>query len=172
MIDFLADRLSPDHELFEYGAGNSTLWFAAKARSVQSLEHTEEWSGHVRARMPANVRLDVRPLNDTRPYDQLAFLTMNEDNAYTRFILESESCYRVIVVDGIFRNACVPAAIQRLTPDGVLILDNTDYKEFRPALEFLALKGFRAIDFAGMCPITQVLSRTSVFYRDGNCFRI
>jgi hypothetical protein len=38
-IDFISDRLSPDMEIFEYGSGNSTLYFASKVKWVYSIEH-------------------------------------------------------------------------------------------------------------------------------------
>lgn len=44
-------------EVLEYGAGNSTLWWAARARSVTSIESNEGWYERIRSRMPANCNL-------------------------------------------------------------------------------------------------------------------
>jgi len=42
-IDFISDRLRPDMEIFEYGSGNSTLWFADRVKRVDVIEHDEKW---------------------------------------------------------------------------------------------------------------------------------
>lgn len=172
IINFLDKRLSAEHCLFEYGAGNSTVWFASKTRSVIALEHTNEWAEGVRPRLPPNAQLHVRAAADSRHYDEIAFLELELENAYTQFILESNAQYDIIVIDGIYRNACTRTALQRLLPGGVLVLDNTDFAAFSPAVETLHRVGFRGIDFAGMCPITQKLSQSSIFYRTQNCLGI
>jgi len=42
-IDFLAERLSPDMQVCEYGSGGSTLFFARRARQVLSIEDNQKW---------------------------------------------------------------------------------------------------------------------------------
>jgi hypothetical protein len=42
LIDFLKDRLSKDMTVFEYGCGNSTLWWADRVRSVTGVKNDSE----------------------------------------------------------------------------------------------------------------------------------
>lgn len=97
---------------FEWGSGRSTHWLAERSSSVTSIEHDEEWAARVRrdiAGLPgASLRL-VPPVPD----------------AYSSAI-SAEALYHVILVDGIFRDACALAAIDHLAPGGVLVIDNVE----------------------------------------------
>src|SRR5207245_4849460 len=42
-IDFLADHLTPEMEVCEYGSGGSTLFFARRTRGVFSIEDNATW---------------------------------------------------------------------------------------------------------------------------------
>jgi hypothetical protein len=42
-IDFISDKLNKNMDIFEYGSGNSTLWYAEKVNSVTSVEHNKIW---------------------------------------------------------------------------------------------------------------------------------
>ena len=42
-IDFIKDRISNQHDIFEFGCGNSTLFYAKNSRSVTSVEHDKSW---------------------------------------------------------------------------------------------------------------------------------
>ncbi len=57
IIDFLDERLNRSLALFEYGSGNSTLFFAARVGSVVSVESDPRWYEEVSKNMPDNVKL-------------------------------------------------------------------------------------------------------------------
>ena len=42
-IYFLGPKLTRDHVIFEYGSGNSTIWFSKKVRKIVSVEHDSKW---------------------------------------------------------------------------------------------------------------------------------
>jgi hypothetical protein len=54
-IEFLQARVRPEMVIFEYGCGNSTLWWAKRVAEVVSVEHDGEWYRRVAARVPPNV---------------------------------------------------------------------------------------------------------------------
>ena len=56
-IHLLNERLRPDQTVFEYGAGYSTLYFAARCGAVTAVEHDREWFDEVARMAPENVRL-------------------------------------------------------------------------------------------------------------------
>src|SRR5258706_16157540 len=42
-IDFISTRLNNKHVVFEYGSGNSTIWFSRKVHKITSIEHNKKW---------------------------------------------------------------------------------------------------------------------------------
>src|SRR5262245_66641616 len=56
-IEFLARRVQPEWRVFEYGCGNSTLWWASRVREVIACEHDRAWAERLRPQLPANVTL-------------------------------------------------------------------------------------------------------------------
>lgn len=56
-IDFIEKRLSKKMNLFEYGSGNSTLYYANKVCSITSVEHDKDWFNKISDSMPNNSKL-------------------------------------------------------------------------------------------------------------------
>jgi len=75
-------------------------------------------------------------------------------------------------VDGRQRVNCARFAVDFLTNDGVLILDNSERENYQEIKTLLKDKGFRWIDFYGMAPIVSHETCTTIFYRDTNCLGI
>ena len=153
---FIAPRIKAHFEVFEYGSGNSTRWYAQRVQHIAAVEHDTDWIKIVAPQLPQNARLIEKPLG--APYVQAVALAGKK--------------YHLVVVDGRQRVDCARYAINYLTPDGVLILDNSEREIYQPAREYLQQQGFRCLDFRGMTPIVSINSCTSVFYRDGNCLDI
>jgi precorrin-6B methylase 2 len=153
-VRFLESRLKPEMEVFEFGSGASTLWWARRVRRVISCEDNREWFERTREHAPANVEL------------------MHADSAgqeYSNAILPYKSQFDIVVIDGSDRVRCARNCLGALKPDGVILWDNTDREEYRPGFELLREQGFRRVDFIGMAPIVLFECSTSIFYRDGNC---
>jgi hypothetical protein len=96
-----------DKVVFEYGCGASTLWWRKKAKEVYGVEYSYEY---------------WRALMDHRPWSQIVH-TENEEK-YIRAPFQFEHRYDIIAIDGSFRDACVPIALECLKPGGKLIFDN------------------------------------------------
>jgi SAM-dependent methyltransferase len=106
----IADRLTPESRVLEFGSGMSTLWFARRAGRVVSVEHDRSWFELVEQRLPGNV--DYR-LAETRD----AFLAFPEQP------------YDLVIVDGDYwRKECAMAALPFLAPGGTIYLDNSDHE--------------------------------------------
>ena len=153
-IYFLESRLQKSIDVFEFGSGSSTLWFAARVHSVTSVEHDKSWYDRVQERMPANCRLMLAAEN------------------YPAAVAQTPDRYHLILVDGVERNACVFQAVEKLTDDGVLVFDNSEREAYLPSIEFLFARGFRRLPFRGLTPGVCVVNDTSIFYRPGNCLGI
>jgi hypothetical protein len=152
-IDFIAPRLRADWQVFEYGAGASTLFYAARVRAVLAVEHDEAFAVRLQPRLPANARLLVRALGS---------------EAYAGAITECVPPAELVSVDGRDRVRCVTAALGRLAPGGVLVLDDSERPEYAPARAALGAAGFRSVEFWGLAPGRVERKCTSVFYRSDN----
>ncbi|WP_439555380.1 FkbM family methyltransferase [Dyadobacter sp.] len=155
-ILFLKPRLKPGFCVFEYGSGNSTIWYAGQVEYITAVEHENAWIRQIGPRLPVNTTLLERPLGDS----------------YIQAVQSTGELYHIIVVDGRNRVKCAIFASDFLTPDGVIIMDNSEREWYQRAKDHLAQKGFRRLDFIGMTPIVGIETCTSVFYRDGNCLGI
>jgi len=157
-LAFLEPRLSTDLEVFEYGAGHSTLWWAARVGHVCSAESEPAWVEHLRPKLPANTELRHEPSRA----------------AYVGSALQRGRRFDIVVIDGLHRNVCARASLDALKDDGVIVWDNADREqEYAKGFEHLIRLGFRRLDFDGMGPLNAYGWRTTVFYRpNANCLGI
>jgi len=157
-IDFLGNRLKQEHDIFEYGSGNSTRYFARRVKSIHSVEHDKSWyeSG-----------IKYKPLNA-----ELIYCDLDQDGQYCRAAQQSRQRYHIIIVDGRDRVNCCMQSIDALTDDGVIILDDSERSRYNPARLELLGRGFRELSFSGISPGFFYRKETSVFYRSHNCLGI
>lgn len=132
---FLSGR--PAARVFEWGSGSSSLWLAARAGEVISVEHDPSWADSVRAIARPNMRVvTVAPVASDRPNtpsDKPGFEGLDFTD-YVQAIDAEDGEFDLIVVDGRARNACFDAALQRLTPGGLVVFDNVDRDRYREAI--------------------------------------
>ena len=120
VITFLEGRLSRDLSLFEYGSGNSTLFFSKLVGSVVSVENEPAWYNEISASMPNNVKLVLCDLLDA--------------DKYVASIGEHGRKFDVIVVDAAERSRCLEEAPAHLTDRGVILLDDASREAYLPAI--------------------------------------
>lgn len=154
---FLEKRIQPHFSVFEFGAGNSTLWWSQKVSQVISCEHDPEWYNIIKKTAPSNVTL--------------LYIDMSNDD-YSGTLKQTSKKFDIIVVDGEERVQCTKRAIEYLVSNGVIILDDSDRPEYAEAVQYLHENGFLQIEFYGMTACVNVGKETSVFYRPGNCLNI
>ena len=154
-IKFIEPRLNNNLKIFEFGCGNSTLWYASKVKTITSVEHDREWYELVKKSLPENAKII---------YKELKY-----GGAYSKSIFENSDKFNIVIVDGRDRVNCAENAVEALTSDGVIVFDNTERPQYSPALEYLHNKGFKQLDFHGLSPVTAHNNLTSIFYRKDNC---
>lgn len=152
-VDFLGPRIRRNWRIFEYGAGASTFYYAARADEVWAVEHDTAFAAELRPRLPGNVHLIVHP---------------EESEAYAGAVEEMLAPADFISVDGRNRVRCVERAIGQLTAAGVLVLDDSERPEYASGIAQLRAAGFRPLEFWGIAVGTTGRKCTTVFYRDGN----
>ncbi len=154
-IDLLKERVQASFRVFEFGSGNSTLWWSRHVANVHSVEHDKDWFAKVSGRMPANVKLD--------------FIELEYGGDYCRKVGQSDGPWDIVVVDGRDRVNCIKQSLSALRDNGVLILDNSDRTEYNEGMDLLKANGFKQLRLRGLAPLISYVSETSVFYRDQNC---
>ena len=157
-IAFLGSRINRDMHVFEYGSGNSTLWWSHRVARVVACEHDESWVDRMRPLLPINVTYEQRSLE--------------EGEAYPNLIREFPAAFHLVVIDGRRRVECAKASLKGITKDGVIVWDNSDREAYAEGLAFLARKGFKKLDFWGPGPVNRYSWCTSILYRTENCLEI
>lgn len=152
-IRFLEPRIRSSFEIFEFGSGLSTLWWAERASRVTSVEHDPDWHARVAEKLPANAKVLLA--------DEQQYVTAAEGRTYD-----------IIVNDGIRRPDCGRHAIASLGSSGVMLWDNSDETRDRAGHQFMEDSGFRRLDFWGLGPLMVRESCTTIYYRPDNCLGI
>jgi hypothetical protein len=158
VIDLLRERLTAELRVLEFGAGYSTLFFMKRVAHVTSIEHHHVWLDWIRARVQPNVTLV--PTASASPAEYCAPLSTSPES------------FDLILVDGIHRPECFRLALQHLTPTGVIILDDSQRTAYASAFTDAANAGLRFLHLRGHKAGSIGLYRSTIFYRDGNCFGI
>jgi hypothetical protein len=156
-IRFLDSINLKQKRVFEYGSGFSTLYFRNRSAYVTSVEDNRFWKEKIEA-TPSSMN-----------HSQILF---REGLDYVNAPLTYEHTFDLIIVDGSFREECAKIAIQAISNNGMIILDNSD--GYVAEAELLRKSGFLQIPFFGPGPMSSVLWETSLFIKEkhwNNCSR-
>jgi len=151
-IDFLKGRDYSERSVLEFGGGQSTLWWARRARSVVTLEGDPGWYERIRSRMPGNVELHLVSMQDR-----------DSNVADVRKVLGArpDAHYDVVVIDGLYRDQMIEFACSVVTPDGIIVCDNAEEFQFHQRLKD---RGLRRVDFHGSAPGLVLPHTTSIYF--------
>lgn len=157
-IDFIKERITKTQHIFEYGSGSSTIFYAERAGKVTSVEHDKGWFDKLKGTSPANA--------------EMIFCELHRDGEYARKATLLNQQFDIIIVDGRDRVNCCKYSLAALSPDGVVILDDSEREAYEPARMLLKENGFKEISFSGISPGLFYEKATSVFYKANNCLKI
>lgn len=135
--NFIKERTKRGLEtrVFEFGSGNSTLYFLSRGCSVVSIEHDFEWAEKIAVTADAFGYKEKLMLRESeRPYCQLY----------------QDSGFDITVIDGRDRVQCLKHVLGSITNrDQIIVFDNTerfDYK-YKDAIDVIKQYDLRAIHF-------------------------
>jgi hypothetical protein len=153
-IDFLSEVDFSCQSVLEFGAGQSTRWWADRARCVFSVERDALWFETVLKEIGCKPNVE---LHLARERSEFAALPMGR-------------IFDVIVIDGGDRFLCAQASLKMLKTGGVIVLDNSEgfwgAEGTYPIIDLLGQEGFRRVDFYGFAPGVAKQHCTSVFFRE------
>jgi hypothetical protein len=145
-FDWLKQWIRPEMNVFEWGCGGSTLFFAQKANTVVSVEHNLHWYKEVkkvlRSRGMRNVQLIHAQPSRAQPWTPQGYrsevkgLEKLSFEHYVALIKQyPRNYFDFVLVDGRCRLACLRESIPFLKgKTGALMLDNSDYFRYQSAL--------------------------------------
>ena len=152
-IDFLKYRCYEGRTVLEFGAGQSTLWWAQRAKQVVAFEGDEVWLSKLKRRPPSNVELYLVPLDSPSA-------SVEAVNRVLSF--RSEPSFDVVVIDGLWRWELIDIAASAVTDTGIIICDNAEGYGFYDGFSH---RDFHRVDFFGHAPGVVLPHCTSIFFR-------
>lgn len=131
-------------KVFEYGSGNSTLWWSERAKQIMSVEDDEDWYIKIKNSLQ-NKDVDYRLEKDRQKYFSMA----SDD-------------FDIYIIDGKHRRECLEHVVNLEGGGLMLILDNSDW--YPKSVAFLQENlQWMQTDFHGFGPINNYTWTTSIF---------
>lgn len=155
VIDLVSKKLDKNMRVFEWGSGNSTLFWSQYVGEVVSVEYDLAWY----KKMEEIVRQTVR----------LQYCSLEYGGEYSRKILDEKDDFDIVLIDGRDRVRCACNSIGKLKKDGIIIWDNTEREYYREGYDFLKEHGFKKLELSSIIygmPGNE--DYTSIFYREDN----
>lgn len=143
-------HLKPGSRLFEYGCGHSTVYWAQRGVQVCGMESDPGWHQktcqQLRGKPNADIRLAVAETDYVHGIDQFV------------------GDFDAVLVDGAWRRSCIAAALPRVRPGGILVVDNTDWHWYAD-VDARIPPGWRKAVYPGCAPFIGHPSETTVWTR-------
>ncbi len=134
-------------DVFEFGAGYSTVWWGGRARSVTAVDTDVNWAEAIQSRVPSDVTVTgVAEADLPQALDKMS------------------RGFDVIAIDcAANRYDAAEVAVRHLNPGGAILLDNSEW--YYNTAGLLRDAGLIEIDFPGFKPTEFYASVTSLFLR-------
>lgn len=153
-IHFLDQLDISKKTVFEWGSGNSSLFYANRCEEVVSIENHKDWYAKI---------------SSTKRENQTIHLVENDLESYVNIIKRIDRKYDIIVIDGeLFRTECSKIALNYLNNGGIIILDNSDW--FKNAAKELNNANLIQVDFHGFGPINDYTWTTTFYFHQNYKF--
>ncbi len=141
--------LNKEMTALEYGSGRSTVFFARRTKQLISVEHDKKWYSLVKLKLKelkiSNV--DYRFIGKFDPVVNTgasanpsgyigrgmpeSFKPRYEFHKYYEFVCEFPDAYfDFILIDGRARVECLVNSIDKIKPNGMMVLDNSNRKRY------------------------------------------
>ncbi len=153
LITFLQSYIKPSMNIFEFGTGCSTIFYAQKLCNVFGVECNAEWITKVQELATKH-----------NLHERIAVEFCAKSHEMARYInnVEASIKFDAIVVDSYNRIECLIEAKKRGAK--IIILDNSERPNLEPAHE--VMQGFDVLKFKGVGPNRNVESESLVFHKN------
>ncbi len=155
-VDFLGHRNYEGRAILEFGAGQSTLFWAKRCGKMLALEGDPGWFKELSAKIPSHVTLKLVSLeNRSRCVKEVQ-----------EKLREYGGKFDLVIIDGLYREEMAKLSIHCVNKGGAIVVDDTEGYGF---FETLRDSGFQRIDFFGHAPGVLLPHCTSIYFKEG-CF--
>jgi hypothetical protein len=162
-LDYLSGWLRPEHRVFEFGGGGSTLFFSKKCGFVATVEHDPTWFDILEKKMntlsrtnwegysvPGEPVVDLtksRSVADPKDYASASagYENQNFERYATTIRRYAEQSFDLVLVDGRARPACIAESLPYLKSGGLLVLDNAERERYWTAFRDIFEHDFEVI---------------------------
>jgi hypothetical protein len=177
-VIFLEEHLKEGSQVFEYGSGASTLFWAKHKADCTSVEHDAGWYEIVKNRLDPRDDIDLRlvppdPLTNSQPDLDVGAPENYRSSAigYARSTFRNYVCqidefpdkhFDIVLIDGRARASCIVHSITKVKAGGMLILDNADIPRHLARTSHY-LENFKLHSFFGIGPIQGTMFQTNIY---------
>lgn len=154
--------------VFEYGSGASSIWLGRRAREVHSVEHSAEFVDFLTPALAEVPTVHLRHVAAPSRGEQAGTQSQrhgHEGLDFTDYVAHIDDVggpFDLIVVDGRARAACLRRAIPHLSPDGLIVFDNSNRSRYGEAL---LTSGLAVSRHRGWTPSLPYKSETALLRR-------
>jgi hypothetical protein len=157
-------------KVFEWGTGASTVWLAKRAEMVISVDDNRYYADSVSKilsrRKLKNVNISVCERRDKHEGCK-ATSSLGVGGCFEEYVNEirkNDRLYDLIIIDGRAREACIVEAVKKLTPGGIIFIDDSKRKRYKNVIIALQKdRNFTCKHFDGIPYGAPVLSRATIF---------
>ena len=177
-LQFLDKILAPGMQVFEWGCGGSTIFYARKGTFVTSIEHSLDWSKLVGERLLAGKytgwsiqHIPPEPANapDATICDHPSYLSTDAEfygQKFLQYVCKIDSYqdkyFDIVAIDGRARSSCVMHAVPKVKQGGYLLWDNTERSEYQNAIRSVP-DDWKRFDFIGPIVCGETFGCTTVW---------
>ena len=155
-IDFITTQLNSDQQIFEFGSGSSTLFFAKRVKKIIAVESNKKWFEAMKIKIAA---LGIKNI-------ELVLIENAITNSqYENYTKQFSTKFDFIIIDSLKRFECAKNSFTSLKDNGRLILDDSERKNYQKIFSFLLEKEFSFLNFAGIAPAQFRLKNTTIFQK-------
>ena len=187
-IGFLEQWLNNNMQLFEYGSGGSSLFFAEKTAHIISAEHNRQWYSNTKKAIEQSGLMNIdyelfepEPDTDTghkdckNPEHYISCFAEYKQLQFKKYVTAidayPDASFDLVIVDGRVRHSCIAHAVKKVKRNGALLLDNADRAYYlHPFPELLDKRKWEQLKFIGHFPYgpASILNTTIVFIKKEN----
>lgn len=169
-INWLGNYLKYEKKIFEYGCGNSTLFYAKNAGKVVSVEH-DPYNYLINKKRLKNIKncqlLYSAPTKHKSKSNIFASMDPNNKNKWFEKYVNTiakfpDNYFDLVSINGEARNGCLINAVAKVKNGGFILLNNSERAEYKVGTDHLGK--FRNQVFAQLSNCQDFPAQTTIWY--------
>jgi CheY-like chemotaxis protein len=164
-INGVAASLPPEAVVFEFGGGGSTLWLADLGAQVTVAEHDREWFEVLCQQLGDTATTLLSEPSTEGTISSVKTPGKFFDEYVGLIAAQPAGRFDLVIVDGRARVECGLAAMSKIRPGGIMLLDDSHRLRYEPLRE--ALSGWARTDHRGLKIGSNKVAQTTTWVKPG-----